>query len=302
MLGLEEIVKNLKLKTKNSDGIFVYLPEISDFKKQEIFFHDEINNEEEEIHQLDSLRNHYYHQYFKKWLYQLPSNSTILEIGAAAGYDLIPILKKGYNVVACDISLASIKALKAKIENSYPQFKDQVAYLVADGQNLPFGQESFAAVFLVATLHHFENQNNLLAQIKKITKKGGLIILAMEPSRLMMRFTKLFKNAKSLRLFNSSSAADETHAGYCLRDWSQIVNRESRYANGDLRIAKIKRVWLLQGFIHYGLEAIFRLFKLKKRLKLPRFLEWFFLILDEILLKIPLLNRLNWHWVIIIQN
>lgn len=303
MPGFEEIIRVLQAKTENQNGIFVYLPEITEFQKTEIEFHDAIHQDEEEIHQLNTLRNRYYHDYFKKQLNQLPTDSVILEIGAGSGYDLIPLLKKNYSIIVSDISVKTVKSIKSKVEDQFPQYKNQVIYLVADGQNLPFDDDSIDAVYLVATLHHFENQDKAIAEIKRITKKGGLMILAMEPSKFMMWFTKLFKNSKNLRLYQAGSAADETHAGYSLKDLLRITCLPAGRRNcPNIRIIDIKRVWLIQGFIHYGLEAAFRLFKLKKRLKMPWFLEWFILTLDEILLKIPYVNQLHWHWLAIVKK
>lgn len=278
----------------NQEGIFVYLPNVSEFQKKEIVFHDAIHQAEAEVHQLQTVRNQYYHNYFKKRLYQLSPEQVILEIGAGAGYDLIPLLNKGYKVVASDISFASIKSVKQKIDSHYPQFKNQLVYLVADAEHLPLLDNAVATTFMVATFHHLENPKTALAEISRVTQNQGLIILAMEPSRFMMRFTKLFKNSSHLRIHSGHSEADETHPGYSKKDL--------RFLLSNFEITEIIRVWLLLGFLHYGLEAIFRLFKLKKRIVAPRWLEYFFLIIDEILLKIPIIKQLNWHWVVVIKN
>jgi len=309
MSGFEEIIKELKLlsaslvakragrhgKAKDVNGIFVYLPKVSDFTKKEIDFHDQIHQDEIEVHQLNTIRNYYYHNYFLKWLYKLPQDSTILEIGSGSGFDLMPLIKQGYNVIASDISQGSVESIQETVKKKSPLYENKVAFLVADGQNLPFKDNSVDATFLVATFHHFEDQVLAFKEIKRVTKKNGLIILAMEPSRFMMRFTKLFKNSKKLRIHSSYSEADETHNGFIKSDFKKLINHNAS-------IIKIKRVWLLLGFLHYKLEALHRIFKLKKRLKAPRLFEWLLLVLDEILLQLPIINQLNWHWIIIIQN
>src|SRR3989339_1243820 len=294
MPAIEKLNDCLKEKCGFKDGLFYYLPKVSDFLKKEIDFHDRVSGAEEEIHQLKALRNKFYHQWFKKYIYQLPPDSLIMEIGAGSGFDLIPILERGYRLIACDISEASVRFIKNKLAGL--KISGQISYLVADGQNLPLPDNSVDCLFLAASLHHFENQADLLSEILRILKKNGRLIFAMEPSKFMMGFTRLFKNSKKLRLHQGHSEADESHAGYGQKDFTALI-REN-----NLSKIKIKRVWLLQGFIHYGLEAIFRLFKLKKRLKLPRIFKWPLLILDEILLKIPLLNALNFHWVVILNT
>ena len=296
MPKFEEIKIYLQQKTKYRQGIFYYLPSLTDFQKKEINFHDKIHQDEEEIHQLNTVRNKFYHNYFKKYLYKLPKNSIFLEIGSGSGYDALDILKKGYNLIISDISSETIKSIKDKIDCQFPQYKNQVIYLVADGQNLPFKNNLIDAVFMVASLHHFENQQDLISETNRILKKDGLMIFAMEPSKFMMRFTKLFTKSKSLRIHNGHSEADETHLGYSKKDFkSSIINNQSL-------VIKAKRVWLTLGFLHYALEAIFRLFKLKKRIKIFKIIEWILLIFDEFLLYIPLINKLNWHWIVVYKK
>ena len=290
-----QIITDIKSMSKEDDGLFVYLPKLTEFQKKEIKFHDQIHQDEIDAHQLNTVRNKYFHNYFKRWIFNLPKDSTVLEIGSGTGYDLIPIFKKGYNVIASDISKESVKSIKNTITKKYPLYDEKLIYLVADGQNLPLKENSVDASFVVASFHHFEDQILALNEMKRVTKKDGLIILAMEPSKFMMKFTKLFKNSKKLRIHDGHSEADETHDGFSKSDFKKLVD-------DNLSIVKIKRVWLLLGFMHYKLEAFYRILKLKKRLKVPRIFEWIILAIDEILLKIPIINKLNWHWIVVIKN
>ena len=296
MREFEEIKKHLKLKTDEREGVFFYLPQASEFKKQEIIFHDAIHQAEEEVHQLNSLRNVYYHDYFKKYLNNLSKDSIILELGAGSGYDSLPLVKSGHQLIISDISPKSVLGVKARLASSYPELAEQPIYLVADGQHLPLPDQAVEAVFMVACLHHFENQATALDELTRVVKPGGQIICAMEPSKFMMSFTKLFSRSKSLRIHQGHSEADETHPGYNKSAWQRLT------INKPLAITKLKRVWLAQGFLHYGLEALFRIFKLKKRLKIPRWLEWALWLVDEILLTIPFINQLNWHWLVVISR
>lgn len=296
MPEFEKIIENLTSRTQNSAGVFLFLPKtLTEFQKQEIEFHDAIHQDEAEVHQLNALRNVYYHNYFKKFLCRLPAGSIILEVGSGSGYDLWPVLEQGYHVIASDISPASVEFIKKQVDARFGELSNNIIYLVADGQNLPLPDNSVDAIFLAACLHHFENQQSALTESARVLKPGGQVICAMEPSRFMMWLTKLFSSAKSLRIHDGHSEADETHPGYSRADFEKLTG-------SGLSIVKLKRVWLLQGFVHYGLEAMFRIFKLKKRLKLPRWLEWPLLIADEVLLKIPIINLLNWHWIVVIKK
>lgn len=296
MPEFEKIREHLLTTAEDKSGLFFYLPKVSEFQQREIEFHDAIHQDEEEVHQLNTLRNVFYHDYFKRFLFCLPAGAVILEVGSGSGYDLWPVLEHGYKLIVSDISPASVEFIKKQVDAQFSELADKIIYLVADGQNLPLPDSSVDAVFMVACLHHFENKRSALTEIARVLKPGGQIICAMEPSRFMMWLTKLLSSAKSLRIHDGHSEADETHPGYSKNDWKKIIS------DNPLSMVRLKRVWLLQGFLHYGLEALFRIFKLKKRLVLPRWLEWPLLIADEILLKIPIINLLNWHWIVVIKK
>ena len=289
MPRLEEVKGILREKAEEKDGVFSYLPRLSDFTRQEIEFHDRIQADEEEIHQLNSLRNRYYHDYFRKYLLRLPADSVMLEIGSGSGFDCLPLIEAGKQVIVSDISFDSIRGIKEKIG-----LRGNVVYLVADGEQLPLADNSVDALFLAASLHHFPSAERILGEIRRVVKKGGLVIFAMEPSRFMMRFTRLFASNKSLRIHEGRSEADETHPGYNSADWKRIVS--------GFEVIELKRAWLTLGLLHYCLEGIYRLLRLKKRIRMPRVIEWILLVLDEILLKIPLINMINWHWIVVLTK
>ena len=230
----------------------------------------------------------------------LPPQAIILEVGAGCGDDLLELANAGkqqsknFHLIASDISLESLKLTAKKFFRALPA-GEQPLYLVADGQHLPFADNSLDAIFMVACLHHFENPVAAVAEFARVLKADGQLIFAMEPSWWMMFSTKLFAGFNRLRIHQGASAADESHYGYFKKDFFALSKK-------DFTVIKIKRVWILQGFVHYALEACYRVFKLKKRLKLPRRIEYFILFLDEILLKLPLINLFNWHWIVILKK
>jgi len=289
MSYFNELKSELMSKCEVKDNIFFYLPEITEFQRKEMEFHNLDRSNEVEVHQLNSLRNQYYHNMFLKYFNGLKTESIILEIGVGIGNDLIPLLKRGFKVIASDISEKTLIDLKKYIETNYSEYSDNIIYLVSDGQNLPLKDNSIEAILIVATLHHFEDQKKLVQELKRVLNSGYLV-LGMEPSRFMMSFTKLFKNSNKLRIHGERSEADETHPGYLKSDFKNLG-----------KVVCIKRVWLLLGFLHYFLEAIYRLFKLKKRIKIPLVIEYVFLVLDEILLSIPIVNLINFHWLVVIK-
>jgi len=296
MPKFEEIKLLLQQKTEFKEGLFFYLPRLSAFQKEEIAFHDTVFSAEEEAHQLSALRNRFYHEYFKKWLFKLPQSSVVLEVGSGIGYDLLPLLNKGFYLIASDISSGSLRSLRQKAQDyTLNDISGQLLYLVADGEHLPFNDNSLDAIYLAACLHHFENQQKAVKEFYRVLRPNGLIIFAMEPSRFMMFFTKMFSGFKKLRIYQGKSVADENHSGYLSKDFDKLLKP-------DFFIIKKKRVWLLQGVAHYFLEACYRLFNLNNRIVLPQWLEFFLLFLDEVLLLVPMINWFSWHWIAVAKK
>jgi len=296
MSEFAELKNNLITKCESVDDVFVYLPQLNDWQKQEIAFHNTICSTEEEMHQLNAWRNFYYHRYFRDYLLALDHSKVILEIGAGTGFDALQLLQDGAQLVISDISQESVKAIKNKADKIVGENKGQAVFLVADGANLPLKNDSVDAVYLVATLHHFEEPRSLLQEIKRVLKPDSLLVFAMEPSRLMMTLTKLGVGFKKLRNNAGSSVADDNHPGYTDVDFYDLAKKY------NFEIVKLKRVWLILGLWHYGAEFLYRALKLKKRLSLPLMCEKVLLLIDELLLKIPLLQKLNWHFIVVLKK
>ena len=73
-------------------------------------------------------------------------NSRLLEIGCGEGRDACPLLQKGYNLLATDISPAAIDYAKKK----YPEFAENFGVLDCIGGQTP---ETFDFIYAVAVLH-----------------------------------------------------------------------------------------------------------------------------------------------------
>ncbi len=61
--------------------------------------------------------------------------------------------------------------------------------IIGDSANLPFGSDSFDFVFCVDALHHFEDKNKSLAEMIRVSKPNGeVIILELDPENYITRF------------------------------------------------------------------------------------------------------------------
>ena len=108
----------------------------------------------------------------------LPQRSTILEIGAGAGWQAKLLAEKGFIVTAIDLSKSEYE-----IKRVYP-------IIEYDGMHIPFPDKYFDVVFSSNVLEHVPNIKDFLVEIKRVLKRGGLAICLL-PTGSWRLFTNI---------------------------------------------------------------------------------------------------------------
>ena len=73
-------------------------------------------------------------------------------------------------------------------------------FMVGDGEQLPYSDNSFEALICVLSIHHHPNSNQTLAEMQRVLKPGGtLIICEMDPPAFM----RFMYNALILKIVNT---------------------------------------------------------------------------------------------------
>ena len=105
------------------------------------------------------------------------SGGRILDVATGKGdfiNTLIKTLKKYDNFVGIDISTKDLESAKDR-------FKDQpVELLEMNAESLEFSDNSFDTVSMAYTLHHLDKINQVLAEIQRVLKPGGNLIIQEE--------------------------------------------------------------------------------------------------------------------------
>lgn len=111
-----------------------------------------------------------------------PRAKIIADVGCGKGWLARHLLNMDRFVVSIDISLKNVK----KVVETYPDEKH--FGVVADGYFLPFKSESFDCTVASEVIEHLENPRDFIAELIRVTKSNGKIILTT-PYKEKIRYT-----------------------------------------------------------------------------------------------------------------
>lgn len=261
---------------------------MSELAREEAEYHDYFDEQAVEVHQLERPRNLIYHTRIWDMLKKVPKGGRLLEIGAGSGFDAQKLAQE-YELVLTDISPKTLDRLAHALKSS------NTTYVACDGEKLPFENESFAGVYMIATWHHLEHPDAGLKEAHRVLKPGGMVVMGIEPNAFY------FKPIKHLRKLlcgaththaDGGSHADAEMEGFTYKQMDVMLK------SGDWTDVSIQPMWIVAGWMHYGLEFAYRAFKLKKRIVVPAGIERSLVAFDEFLFTLPLMKHVGWHWII----
>jgi ubiquinone/menaquinone biosynthesis C-methylase UbiE len=93
----------------------------------------------------------------------------VLEVGCGAGVDLARFAKGGATVVGVDLSSSAIDLART----NFKQQKLAGDFHVADGEALPFEDNSFDLVFAHGVVQYTVNPKRLVEECRRVLKPGG---------------------------------------------------------------------------------------------------------------------------------
>lgn len=99
------------------------------------------------------------------------SKKNVIDIGAGGGLLSVPLAREGANVIAIDISKASLSA--AENEFLSQSTKGTLKTLVQDARTLSIDSESSDYVILADVVDHLPDYEKALGEASRILKKGG---------------------------------------------------------------------------------------------------------------------------------
>ena len=198
------------------------------------------------------------------------SSLRILDCGCAQGI-LMERAQRYGSVFGADLSFEFL------VRNPY-----RGRVVQADMAHLPFQRNVFDAVFVRGALHHLESAEAALAEIAETLKTGGLFVCS-EPNNdsLLLRIPRFL-------WYRFSSKFSHAHRTFSKREILELLQRRGY----EVR----KTSWF--GFFAFPLCGLKDFLPVMDYLPFKLFLTKQLIALDELLSKIPLLNRQSWHLVV----
>lgn len=273
-----------------SDGIFNFLPkDLGKIKEIEVNTYsaraDGFNEEKILKGDFPELK------LFQPIFDQGNEGKLFLEIGGGDGRFALQLMKQGFRVVETDIAPGSVKKARYFAEKS--GVADDNYFMAVDAENLPFKDEVFDGVFMVASFHHLPDFKKALKEIYRVTKKNSPVLILREPAAwfhyvfwpVIVSFRWLIRKRNK---GEAKSLADDITMGFSRGKFKKI------FRTAGFSEIKIIPVDYLRKYYTYFCYIRSRLFKVSypENEKINRFLSK----IDKVIAKIPLINELAWDW------
>ncbi|WP_460741757.1 class I SAM-dependent methyltransferase [Mariniluteicoccus endophyticus] len=110
----------------------------------------------------------------------------VLDLAAGTGVSTQPFADAGATAIPCDLSLGMLKVGKERLP--------RLPFIQADALNLPFADAAFDAVTISYGLRNFEHTVDALAEIRRVTRPGGRIVVLEFSTPVVPLAAPVYKN------------------------------------------------------------------------------------------------------------
>ena len=121
----------------------------------------------------DSVERHRYQQY-APWMPRVMEfdkfrGARLLEIGCGMGTDLLQFARGGARCVGIDLTPRSVEITRHR----FGLYGAPGAFMIADGEQLPFASDTFDVVYSNGVLHHTPDTTGAIREVHRVLRPGG---------------------------------------------------------------------------------------------------------------------------------
>ena len=122
----------------------------------------------------DAIERNRYHDY-APWMPELMgfnqfSGASLLEIGCGMGTDLLQFARGGALCTGVDLTPRSVEITRHR----FALYGQQGAFMISDGEKLPFQSNSFDVVYSNGVLHHTPDTEGAITEVHRVLRPGGV--------------------------------------------------------------------------------------------------------------------------------
>ena len=122
----------------------------------------------------DSVERYRYTQY-APWMRRVMGfdqfrGARLLEIGCGMGTDLLQFARGGARCVGVDLTPRSVEITRHR----FALYDADGAFMIADGEQLPFASDSFDVVYSNGVLHHTPDTAGAIREVHRVLRPGGV--------------------------------------------------------------------------------------------------------------------------------
>ncbi len=246
-------------------------------KLNEIKLHDKLSDKYKNIRFKNKNGSYYNKIWSEKILNKISKNfKDILDYGCGVCSFYKYINSKYVDIIyiGTDISFSMINIGKKEFKN--------INLVVADGEILPFKNNSFDLIIGRGILHHLQNPEKGIKEISRVLKNNQQIIFS-EPNNNILLSIPRFIAKKITKHFT------ETHISFKRKELIKMLK------NNDFKIKSIENFGYLA--FPFGLPDIIPILRL-----MPLSFFKILIKIDNILSKIPYIKTLSWHIIILAEK
>lgn len=109
----------------------------------------------------------------------IKSGDKVLDVGCGRGEVVFQTANRGAISTGLDFSLDTIKIAQDVRGMHTPEIRNRINFVLCDGEEIPFPDNTFDKVFLLDIVEHLSNEeiHAVLLEIRRVLKPNGLLII-----------------------------------------------------------------------------------------------------------------------------